>query len=81
MTLTSSQSGEWEQKCNQERLRRGGGDSKHRLPFQEVLLERGAENRAIAGEDAELKKGFHLSVGDTRECLHPDGKKTLGLEG
>lgn len=45
-------------KCNQERLRRGGGDSKHRLPFQEVLLERGAENGAVAGEDAELKKDF-----------------------
>lgn len=36
---------------------------------------------AIAGEDAELKKGFYLNVGDTRECLHTDGKKTLGLEG
>lgn len=28
-----------------------------------------------------VEEGFYLSVGDARECLHPDGKKTLGLEG
>lgn len=45
-----------------------------------MLLERGAENGAIAEEDAESKQGFYLNVGDTRQCLPSDGKKILGSD-
>lgn len=48
-------------------------DRKH--PFQCVLPGRGAENRAMAGKDAESKKRFYPAVRDTKECLHTDGRR------
>lgn len=45
-----------------------------------MLLGRGAENRAIAGKDAESKKRLYLTVQDAREIQHTYGKENLVSE-